>query len=240
MLLVHPDHDPAVADSPPSHRDGLREVLGGLLLHRVDAVALALLAAAAVVGVALLWVLARPGAAPGAGAAPTGGAAFELASPPASTGPSPGPTELTVHVAGLVVAPGVQRLPAGARVGDAVDAAGGAAAGAVLDGVNLARPLVDGEQVLVGGAGAPAAGTGGARGAGTPAPGGAVRPDGLLDLNLATVDDLDELPGVGPVLAERILTHREEIGRFSEVGELRDVSGIGEKTFQDLAPLVVV
>jgi len=242
VLSVHPTPAPPAAGP-------LREVLAGLRLGPGDVAAVALLGAAAVAALGLLWFLARPGPAPPSGAAaPPAAAAFELTSPQPSAAPSPVPTELTVHVAGLVAAPGVHRLPAGARVGEAIAAAGGAAEGAALDGVNLARPLVDGEQVYVGGppdegavAGA-GAGDAAAAGAGAAAPGGggAVRPDGLLDLNLATADDLDELPGVGPVLAERILTHREAIGQFSEVGELRDVSGIGEKTFQDLAELVTV
>lgn len=247
MLLVHPGPDSSVAGGGPRRaRDAAREVVDGLRLGRGDAAAVALLAAAGVAALALLWLLSRPGSAPAEGSGgPPMGAAFALASPEPTATPSPAPTELTVHVAGLVAAPGVHRLPAGARVGDAVAAAGGAASGAVLDGVNLARPLVDGEQVLVGGpgvVGGPAGPPpGGPAGEGVSAAAGpAVRPDGLLDLNLATVDDLDALPGLGPVLAERIVRHREEIGRFTEVGELRDVSGIGEKTFQDLAPLVVV
>jgi len=253
VLSVHPTPAPPAAGP-------LREVLAGLRLGPGDVAAVALLGAAAVAALGLLWFLARPGPAPPSGAAaPPAAAAFELTSPQPSAAPSPEPTELTVHVAGLVAAPGVHRLPAGARVGEAIAAAGGAAEGAALDGVNLARPLVDGEQVYVGGppgagaevatgaggaaaagGGAAAAGGGAAAGVAAPGGGGAVRPDGLLDLNLATAADLDELPGVGPVLAERILSHREAIGQFSEVGELRDVSGIGEKTFQDLAELVTV
>jgi competence protein ComEA len=150
----------------------------------------------------------------------------------------------------------VYRLPAGSRIADALAAAGGARADADLAALNLARPLADGEQVLVPAPGDPPAvaappaasrGTGGAAvsggtggGAAGAAGSGARRPDGLLDLNLAGAADLDELPGVGPVLAQRILDHRAAIGRFTSVDELRDVKGIGEATFADLAPQVTV
>lgn len=243
----------------------MRAVWSGLGLGPAEAGALALLAVGAVAALGLLWWLARPpGAGPGADAlaiasppvaVATGGAAVAAGTAPApgTAGPSaapavsPVPTDVVVHVAGLVARPGVYRLPLGGRVADAVAAAGGALPDATPGALNLARPVVDGEQVLVPGPGVPtpappASAASPAPGAapGGAAPGGAVRPDGVLDLNLAGADDLDELPGVGEVLAERILAHREEIGRFSDVGELRDVSGIGEKTFQELAPLVGV
>ena len=143
-----------------------------------------------------------------------------------------------MHVAGAVAAPGLYRLPGGSRVDDGLVAAGGPLPNAALDGLNLARPLTDGEQVLV-----PAAGVGEA--SAVPASGAAsapsaARPDGKLDLNRATVQDLDALPGIGPVLAQRIVNHRGEQGPFKTVGMLRDVPGIGERTFQQLAPLVAV
>ena len=104
--------------------------------------------------------------------------------------------------------------------------------------LNLARVLVDGEQVLVGvepppGAAAPVEGSGG--GPGAPAAGG-----GLLDLNAASASDLDGLPGIGPVLAQRIVDWRTEHGRFASVDQLREVTGIGEAKYQDLVEKVVV
>jgi len=158
----------------------------------------------------------------------------------AAAGSGPG-QELVVAVAGQVARPGVVRLPPGSRVVDAVAAAGGVAPGGDPGLLNLARPLVDGEQVLVG-VEAPATAAPGTPGAGPGAAGppSAVAPDGRLDLNLATADDLDRLPGVGPVLAERVLAHRARTGRFDSVAALREVDGIGERRFSELERLVTV
>lgn len=135
-----------------------------------------------------------------------------------------------VAVAGKVRKPGVVRLPAGSRVDDAVRAAGGPLDAGDLGLLNLARKLVDGEQVLVGvdpAPGAPAAAGGGAVG-------------GLIDLNTATAADLDALPGIGMVLAQRIIDWRTENGRFESVDQLREVTGIGEAKYEDLRDKVVV
>ncbi len=144
---------------------------------------------------------------------------------------------VAVHVVGQVRHPGVVDLPAGARVQQALAAAGGALRTADLDRVNLARFVVDGEQVVVprpGEVAAPVAGpvVPGAGGTGT-----AVAP---VDLNAAGAADLDALPGVGPVLAQRILDWRSQHGRFSSVDELGEVSGIGEAVLGRLRPLVRV
>ena len=126
---------------------------------------------------------------------------------------------VVVHVRGPVRRPGVLRLPAGSRVVDAVAAAGGLLAGADPGPVNLARVLVDGEQVRLG-PGAPVDGGATASGGG----GSPVAATGLVDLNAAGLADLDALPGVGPVLAQRILDLRAERGRFTSVEELREVA----------------
>ena len=141
--------------------------------------------------------------------------------------------EVTVDVAGKVRDPGIVVLPAGSRVIDALEAAGGARSSVDLSVLNLARPLVDGEQVLVG---APAAVT--APGAPAGVPGGAATP--LVDLNTADQALLETLPGVGPVTAAAILAWRTEHGRFTVVEELLEVDGIGPATLEDLAPLVQV
>ncbi|MFZ5851663.1 MAG: helix-hairpin-helix domain-containing protein, partial [Actinomycetota bacterium] len=122
---------------------------------------------------------------------------------------TPAPT-LWVDVQGRVARPGVVRLAAGARVLDALAAAGGVLPGTDTVGLNLARPLVDGEQVLVGLPGPPAPG-------GPVAPAGAGAPPGPVDLNTATAEQLQTLPGIGPVLAERILSWRAQAGRFRSV-----------------------
>jgi competence protein ComEA len=150
----------------------------------------------------------------------------DLAPPPVVTAPSAAAAALVVDVAGDVRRPGLVRLPAGSRVADAIAAAGGLRPGATTEGLNLARRLTDGEQVLVGAApsGAPAA---------------AASP-GLVNLNTATAEDLDALPGVGPVLAERIVAWRDAHGPFASVDQLREVSGIGERKFADLRDRVTV
>ena len=198
-----------------------------------DAVALAVLVVAAAAAVGLLWLNAAPRlSAPTPLATPTGAAASEAG------GIAITQAEVIVHVAGAVMRPGVYTLAGGSRVGDAVTAAGGPRRRAVLDGLNLARVLTDGEQVVVPEAGAVAPPA--SPGAAAPAPGMSATPGATaaVSLNQATLADLETLPGIGPVLAQRILDHRDSIGGFKEVGELRDVSGIGEKTFQSLAPLV--
>jgi competence protein ComEA len=130
--------------------------------------------------------------------------------------------EVIVHVAGKVNNPGVYTLPAGSRAVDAVAAAGGALPGASVDGINLARTLVDGEQILVG------------------SPQSSSKESALLDLNTASLADLDRLPGVGPVLAQRIIAWRSQHGRFRSVDQLREVAGVGATKFADIKPLVRV
>ncbi len=187
---------------------------------------------------------AGPGQAEAGGAATHGGG---------SAGAAAGP--VVVHVVGRVRTPGVVRLGPGARVQDAVTAAGGALADAELRVVNLARPVADGEQVAVPAKGSPeasaaaAAGVAGAAGAPAGAPpaarpggtaggaaGGAVR----VDLNQADEAALDALPGIGPVTARRILEWRAAHDRFSRVEELAEVPGIGPKLLAQLTPLVRV
>jgi competence protein ComEA len=163
------------------------------------------------------------------------------ASAATTAGPSQGSVLLVVDVAGRVRRPGLVRLPPGARVADALAAAGGVLPGVDLATINLARPVVDGEQVLVGLGGVVAGGAGpGGMGAGGAGAGGAGGTSGPIDLNGATLEQLESLPGVGPVLAQRILDWRQAHGHFSSVDELREVGGIGERKFADIEPKVRV
>ncbi|WP_346429501.1 ComEA family DNA-binding protein [Streptomyces sp. WAC 06738] len=151
--------------------------------------------------------------------------------------------DVVVDVVGKVREPGVHRLPAGSRVEDAVRAAGGVRPGAEADGLNRARPLVDGEQIVVGepppaasGAppGPPATGPSPPAGGGSPATG----PSAVVSLNSATLEQLDALPGIGPVLAQHIIDFRDQNGGFTDIEQLRDVNGIGDSRFADLRPHV--
>ncbi|WP_203997030.1 helix-hairpin-helix domain-containing protein [Micromonospora lutea] len=145
--------------------------------------------------------------------------------------------ELVVAVAGKVRRPGLVRLAAGARVSDALDAAGGALPGVDVAMLNPARRVSDGELILVG---VPAATVtaGAAPGAG-PGPGGPGA-GGRVNLNTATPAQLETLPGVGPVLAQRIIEHRDQHGGFRSVGDLRQVNGIGDARYEQLKDLVTV
>ena len=185
---------------------------------------------------------------------PTGAAAPVPSAPtplvPAPPGPSP-PTEtseasaaasgeapggdLVVDVAGKVRRPGIVRLPAGSRVVDALEAAGGARRGVDLTNLNLARPLVDGEQVLVGVRAVP-----GVAASAAAAPSGAAPAGPLVNLNTADSAELETLPGVGPVTAAAILQWRADHGAFSAVEELLEVSGIGDATLAEIAPFVTL
>ncbi len=184
--------------------------------RRGTAAIAALVLVAVVSGVLLAWQ-ARPEELPVGTPVPDGG------SPVA--GVQAGGGEVVVAVAGRVRRPGLVRLRAGARVADAVQAAGGVLPGTELGVLNLARRLTDGELVVVGG-GPPGAATG--------------TDPGKVDLNTATVQQLDGLPGVGPVLAGRIVEYRTAHGGFRSVNQLREVDGIGESRFQRLKELVAV
>ena len=136
---------------------------------------------------------------------------------------------VVVDVAGRVRRPGLVTVPAGARVADVLRLAGGALPGTDLTSLNLARKVVDGEQIVVG---APA----GVAGGSSSSPG----PTNPVSLNTGSVSDLDQLPGVGPVLAQRIVEWRTAHGGFTSVSQLRQVTGIGDSKYADLQPLVRV
>nr|WP_241835742.1 ComEA family DNA-binding protein [Streptomyces sp. TSRI0261] len=162
--------------------------------------------------------------------------------PPGVGGSGRASGQIVVDVSGKVRRPGVRRLPAGSRVADAIDAAGGVRAGTDTTGLNRARLLMDGEQVVVGlPPGPPVSGAAGGGPAGTDGPDGAPGGPGHsapLSLNTATAEQLETLPGVGPVLAQHMIDYRAENNGFRSVDELRQVNGIGDRRFAELQPLV--
>ncbi|MGO1538187.1 MAG: ComEA family DNA-binding protein [Leucobacter sp.] len=192
--------------------------------------------AAVIVAIALVWARPHVPAAGDTGSADGQSAGSESVEPtPAEAADSEESAPVYVHIIGEVAAPGVVELQAGARVEAAIDAAGGATDAAELSGVNLARVVVDGEQIVVpdadGAAEAQASGamTGSAGGAD---PTDAAAGGGVVNLNTADSTALQTLPRVGPALAERILDWRTANGQFASVDQLLDVSGIGEKTLE--------
>lgn len=240
-----PDAVPVPVAAPvvppvPGRHASRRLRVGGLQLGPVHVAVVAVVAALAV-GLAAWWAVRdQARAVPVAPAASESAGTPEPLAPVVSSAPDasgapeeadPG-GELVVDVAGKVRRPGIAVLPAGSRVVDALDAAGGARRGVDLTSLNLARPVVDGEQILVGVA--PAAGVAGTVDA--PVPGGGA----LVNLNTADQAALDTLPGVGPVTADAILAWRDANGAFTSVEELLEVDGIGEATLADLAPLVTL
>ncbi|HEY3214653.1 MAG TPA: ComEA family DNA-binding protein [Actinomycetota bacterium] len=202
----------------------IRERLAAL--SRGELIGLVALLAVTLGGAGLWYVRSLPRPVEVA-AAPSGG----TASAPASASPSP-EVVILVDVAGWVRRPGVYEFTEGARVIDAIDAAGGARSGAVLEALNLAAPLTDGTQILV-----PREGQEGV--APAPVTGGAVA-GGLVNVNSAIATELEELPGIGEVIAQRIIDYRTENGPFATVDELLDVSGIGDAILESIRELVTV
>lgn len=199
---------------------------GGILdPRRKGALALAGLALVAAAAAGALALRARP-------QATTVPRPVQRVETVASSSARPTPSAvLVIDVAGAVRRQGLQRLPAGSRVADALAAAGGVTPGTPTTDLNLARKLVDGEQLLVGLRARSAAPAGPAAGAAGSGP---------INLNTATLAELDTLPGVGPVLAQRILAWRDEHGGFASVEQLREVEGIGDRTFGSLRTQVMV
>jgi competence protein ComEA len=157
----------------------------------------------------------------------------------ASTTPSPAKSasRIVVHVLGAVRQPGLVRLPENSRVQDAIEAAGGLTRRADPGELNLAQLLNDGQQVMIGTARDPAGEVREQQGSATD---GGSTATGAVDLNRASQSQLEELPGVGPVIAQTILTWREQHGRFTRIEELQEVDGIGPKTYAQIAPRVRV
>lgn len=220
---------------PLGHR--ITALAAALDLAPAHLAALLLVASVACAGTVWLWLTARPDgdvtAAPAAAIAPT--------APPIAptTAASETPGVVVVHVSGAVRSAGVHELPAGARVVDAVNAAGGTRRGARTERLNLARPVRDGEQIHVPRAGEGDSGAVAASSA-TATGGEITGVDPVVDVNRGSPTELEALPGVGPVLAARIVAHRDEHGAFTSADDLLAVEGIGDKTLAALRDHVTV
>lgn len=224
--------DTPVSGPPASEHSGWREQVS-VFAERLPLERPGL---AAIVAVALIaglgWFALRPVPPPVELTLPRATPADGSSSDASASGGDTG-EQVVVHAAGAVATPGVYRLANGSRVSDLLTAAGGATADADLDQLNLAAPLADGERVLVLRRGEVGRGevVAGASGPSATA---------KVDLNRATAEELDKLPGIGPATAEAIIRHRETHGRFRSVTELLEVRGIGEAKLEQLRPLVKV
>lgn len=206
-----------------SWRDRVEELIG----RRREVWVVAAVVVVAVIGSLVIWMRGAPASvAPPATAPP----AATPAATPAPTGPAPQDVSVIyVHVAGAVRKPGLYEFPAGTRVATAIETAGGPVRGADLDAVNLAEVLVDGMKLDVPERGEAVAPQPAAAPAATP---------GLVSLNTADQSLLETIPGVGPVTATAIIQHRTEIGSFTALEQLLDVTGIGPATLESLRPYV--
>jgi competence protein ComEA len=223
-------------------------------LSRRQLIAYAVLAAL-VIAIGVKYLVAGDGGADRGEAIALTEVSGGAASPQASVAPSPqGTAPLVVYVCGAVRAPGVYTFSPGARVADLIDRAGGATGAAALETINLAALLTDGQQIVVPrrgdvAAGAPPApGADASAGAASVTSAGATQGSGavtggaasLVNLNTASLSELDALPGVGPSTAQKIVDYRTANGGFKSVDDLKNVSGIGDVRFAELKDLVTV
>ena len=210
---------------------------------------LAYLAVAAVVvavGVRYLVLPRASGSGGGDGIAlgavlPSAAASATLGASPAAAGTAPSPAaDVVVYVTGAVRTPGIVRLPEGARGAEAVELAGGATSKAQLDGVNLAAKVADGQQIVVPKRGAAPAAASGAATAATGGSSGTSAPAAPVNINTATVEQLDALQGVGPATAQKIVDYRTKNGPFKRIDDIKNVSGIGDAKFAAMKDSITV
>ncbi|WP_345629504.1 ComEA family DNA-binding protein [Rugosimonospora acidiphila] len=214
---------------PGSLRGSGRRVLGAFDPGRRGIRALIVVAVLVVLVAAVLAWRAQPRAEP---VSPVS----SYTAGPLDAAPSPSPSTIVVAVQGKVTHPGLVRLPGGARVADAIAAAGGPLPGVDVSYVNLARKLADGELIVIGVTPPPGTGADGVNGADGSDPAAGAK----IDLNAASLTALETLPGIGPALAQRIIDYRTQHGGFHSVDELRQVSGIGDAKFASVKDLVTV
>lgn len=219
-------------DAVPSWR---RRVIDLLEFRPRETIALGVLCLAIVAGAAFAYARSLPKPAPSSVASP-----LPAASVDASGSPVSGSGTIFVHIAGAVAKPGVYELAAGARVIDGLTAAGGATAQADVSSINLARPLTDGERVYIPRRGEVPAADPGAAAAAPSGTGGAGASSDKVNINTATASELEELPGIGEVIAQRIVDYRTQHGPFKTIRDLLKVEGIGEKKFESIQDHVTV
>lgn len=228
---------------PNTWRDRLEALAG----NRRETWVIACVVAAAVLGALLLWNRRAPTtiAPPSTYASPPAPAYATSGATAPEVTPSPGATPqavglMYVHVAGAVRRPGLYELPSGARVADAIRAARGPRAGADIDALNLAELVTDGQKIYVARRGEsppPGSSSGYATGA---APLSGSTPTGVISLNSADQAALETIPGIGPVTASAILDYRSQIGSFSSIDQLLEVSGIGPATLEAIRPYITL
>ena len=218
-------------------KERIEERLGQM--DRRELAGLLLIAILVVAGAAFWYVRSLPSQVQISTVSHPGFAAGPVAGP--TPAPTASPAEIVVDVAGWVRHPGVFRFHQGDRVIDAIHRAGGARRKADLQSINLAALLTDGEQIIVGRGGASGSSpssSGVTSGTGSTGSGGEAGQ--LVNLNTATLDELETLPGIGEVLGQRIIDYREQHGPFGTIEDLMNVSGIGDKRFADLKPHITV
>ncbi len=219
-----PEPFPLLSEEAPRPAPALRSALA---LDRRAVLGLAVLLLLALAYAVQHFWLGRPEAVPVPVAATPTTIRAEPGTAASATPEAVAATVVVVDIAGRVQTPGVRALPSGSRVADALRVAGGALPDTDTKQLNLARVLTDGEQILVG------------EPASQPPPGGPTARS-PVSLNHATPEQLDALPGVGPTLAQRIIAFRQTHGLFRSLDQLRQVSGIGQRTFDEMKPLLTL
>jgi competence protein ComEA len=214
-------------------------------LDRREVAGVVVIAFLLVAGVAFWYVRSLPARVQISTTGAPAGPSVPVPAPSAGPSPTASPGVVVVDVAGWVRHPGVFRLHAGDRIVDALAMAGGAKRHADLRSLNLASLLVDGQQIIVvrrgaGGPGLTSSTTSVAAGGGSDTSGSGADGTAPVNLNTATLDELEALPGIGPVLGQHILDYREQHGPFRTIEDLLNVSGIGDKRFADLKPHITV